>query len=60
MIMYRLYQLKAKMKKKVIMEVEEQALELIDKAAKEEYSSRTSFLMRHGVKAAREILEVGE
>jgi len=42
----------------ITIKIDEKALELIDKAAKEEFSSRTNFMVRNAVKSAREILEV--
>jgi len=42
---------------KVTMEIDKEALEMIDKASKKEFSSRSSFITRHSVKQAREILE---
>lgn len=45
------------MVKTVIIKVDEKAIELIDKAAREEFSSRTNFMVRNSVKQAKEILE---
>ena len=43
--------------KKISLDIDENALNIIDKAAKEEFSSRTSFLVRNAVKAARDIIK---
>ena len=42
---------------RITIDVEENALEIIDKAAKNEFCSRTSFLVRNGVKAAKQLEE---
>lgn len=38
--------------------MDEKALELIDEAAKKEFSSRTNFMVRNSVKAAQVLCEV--
>lgn len=47
-------------KKIITIEIEEDALEVIDKASKEEFRSRTSFLVSSAVNKAKEILSEGE
>lgn len=44
------------MVKTITFQVDEKALELIDKASEKEYCSRTSFLVRNSVKAAKQII----
>lgn len=45
------------MKKKITLDINEEALNLIDKACKEEFCSRTSYIVRNSVKAAKDTLE---
>lgn len=44
-------------RKKIMLEVDEEALKIIDEAAKKEYSTRTNFLIRNGVNIAKEVLK---
>ena len=43
--------------KKISIDIEEKALELIDMASKQEFRSRTSFLVSSSVDKAKEILK---
>jgi uncharacterized protein (DUF1778 family) len=42
---------------KITLEIDKEALNLIDEAAKKDFSSRTNLMIRSSVKTAREILK---
>lgn len=42
----------------ITIKIDEKALELIDRAAKEEFSSRTNYMVRHSTRAAKQLIEV--